>query len=430
MKVPINKQASENKSSISSLLSFLAELKYREVYQTAAAYTVIAWSITEILDGVISRLGWPDWIATLIVILFVVGFPVAIFLAWVFDWTPEGIKRTDPWNAMNWVSMIGAAVFLVAGSGGLFWLINPSNVARLEQVGVAVLPCRYRGEPQYAFRAKGIAGIINDKLAHFEQLHVPSYLWMLELSRQNIATAELGAKAKLSWLVECRIVQSKNNWQIDSSLINVQTDESELVLSINVESSDLVASLESVTLALIQSLGISRQSQKLSERLPGYIRSFDEYLKGEQAMRGKTVEAYQLARNFFIAAQRSPSFELAKVREADALMGYLDLTESGYRGMAAGLRAIELMLNAVEAKAPELAELYTARMRLLILLHKHGKERSLDIEHLYQLFERAIELKPSYAEPYRLMANALGETGKDADVEALLERLNFLNPTL
>ena len=82
-----------------------------QVFQSAGAYAVIAWGITEILDGVISRFGWPDWIATRVVVLFVVGFPVAMWLAWVFDWTPAGIRREAPWTTRNWVSATGAVLF-------------------------------------------------------------------------------------------------------------------------------------------------------------------------------------------------------------------------------------------------------------------------------------------------------------------------------
>ncbi|NIP18638.1 MAG: hypothetical protein GWM87_11100, partial [Xanthomonadales bacterium] len=170
--------------------SLFAELKERQVFQAAGAYAVVAWGATEILDGVISRFGWPDWIATLAVIIFVTGFPVAMFLAWVFDWTPQGIKRDEPWTAMGWASMVAATVFLFAGSGALFWLINPSGVARIEQTGVAVLPCRYRGAPEYAFRAEGFAGIINDQLAHVPQLRVLEFATVVDVAARNLRTAD------------------------------------------------------------------------------------------------------------------------------------------------------------------------------------------------------------------------------------------------
>ena len=411
--------------------SFLVELKKRQVYQAAGAYAVIAWGATEILDGVISRFGWPDWIATLTVILFVTGFPVAMFLAWVFDWTPGGIRRDESWTAMGWVSIVGAAVFLVAGSGGLFWLINPSGVVRLEQVGVAVLPCRYRGENEHAFRAEGIAGVLNDRLAQLEQLHVPAFSSVLKLSARNMRTAELGERAGLDWLVECRLAQDQDRWKIDASLVDVHTDESELVISLDVEMPEVVSAVESVALALFGRLGVSHaniEQQSGAERYTQHVRSFDAYLKGEQAMRRVTAEGYREAREHFRVAQNVPGFELAQIREADAFMelmaGDPPATESE---MLAGLRAIGLMLGAVEAKNPLLAELYAARMKLEILSASLGEGERPDEGRQRGWFEHAIGLKPSYAEPYRLLALVLQEVGQDAEAKALLARARALD---
>ena len=156
--------------------SLFAELQKRRVVRAAIAYAVVAWGITEILDGVISRFGWPDWIATLVVIVFVVGFPVAMFLAWVFDWTKDGIRRTEPGTAVGGMSIVLAIIFLIGATAGLFWLINPSGIVRVEQTGIAVLPCRYRGEPDLAFRGEGLAEIINEHRArspHFFISHCP-----------------------------------------------------------------------------------------------------------------------------------------------------------------------------------------------------------------------------------------------------------------
>ena len=432
MSGPENDHKPKPESQPARQKSFLVELKTRRVYQSAGAYAVIAWSATEILDGVIPRFGWPDWLATLVVILFVTGFPVAMFLAWVFDLTPGGIRRTEPWTAMGWLSIIAAVVFLVAGSGGLFWLINPSGVARLEQVGITVLPCRYRGEPEYAFRAEGIAAVINDRLAHLQQLHVPAFSSVLKLSAQNMSTSELGIQMGVAWLVECRVNQDQDRWQLDTSLINAETDESELVLSLDVETAEMVGTLESVTLALLGRLGLSNtepEAQQRAGHFTPHIRSFDAYLKGEQAMRKRTAEDYLLAREYFHAAQQVPGFELAKVREADAFMEILGIADQGAdRKTQAGLRAIGLMLDAVETKNPLLAELYVARMRLEILSARLGVGEALDEGHVEQWFDRAIKLKPNYAEPYRLLAQVLFSAGEKTRAENLLMQANSLDP--
>ena len=106
--------------------SAFVELRKRKVFQTAALYIAVAWGATEILVTVAERLFLPAWIPTLVVIAFVVGFPVAMFLAWTFDITPEGIRRTTIETRRGKASVALALVLLIAGTVGLFLLIEPA----------------------------------------------------------------------------------------------------------------------------------------------------------------------------------------------------------------------------------------------------------------------------------------------------------------
>jgi len=412
--------------------SFLAELKKRQVFQSALAYGVIAWGATEILDGVITRFGWPDWLATLVVILFVVGFPVAMLLAWVFDWTSEGIRRDEPWTAMDRASVFVAAGLLVAGTAGLFWLINPGGVAHRERVGVTVLPCHYRGPEEFAFRADGMAEAIEDRLALLGQLRVPAFSSVIELLAQKPSTAELGEQAGVTWLVECRLGQDQAQWQIEASLVDVSTDQSEPVISLEVPTHELFTKMDPVAQALVGKLGlvptdnIRRQWARRSTSQP---RSFDAYFKGELAMRERTVEGYTTALDRFRQAQEGPGFTLAKVREAEALMGLLATEHPGSdREIAARLRAVGLILDAIEAKDPETAELYAARMRLEILSARFGAGGPPQETRQRAWFEHALELRPSYAEPYRLLAEVLRQSGKEDESANLLASAESFDP--
>lgn len=77
-------------------MSFFTELKRRNVFRVGAAYAIVAWLMIQIVVAVKAPLHLPDWTDTLIIILLFIGFPVAIFLAWVYELTPEGIKTTTP----------------------------------------------------------------------------------------------------------------------------------------------------------------------------------------------------------------------------------------------------------------------------------------------------------------------------------------------
>ena len=83
-------------SALSRLPSLLAELKRRKVFHVTAVYGATVFVVLQVADLVFPRLGLPDWTITLVVALGVLGFPVAIVLAWAFETGPDGLRRTDP----------------------------------------------------------------------------------------------------------------------------------------------------------------------------------------------------------------------------------------------------------------------------------------------------------------------------------------------
>jgi hypothetical protein len=75
--------------------NFFAELKRRNVYKVAVAYAVVGWLIAQIATQIFPFLEIPNWIVRLVIVLIAIGFPIALVIAWAFEATPEGIKRTD-----------------------------------------------------------------------------------------------------------------------------------------------------------------------------------------------------------------------------------------------------------------------------------------------------------------------------------------------
>ena len=76
--------------------NIFGELKRRRVYQSAALYAVAAWGVAQVVDFLAKRLFLPEWVPTVAAIVFIVGFPVTIFLSWTFDIGADGIRRTGP----------------------------------------------------------------------------------------------------------------------------------------------------------------------------------------------------------------------------------------------------------------------------------------------------------------------------------------------
>src|SRR5438552_4757243 len=78
-----------------NLENFFAELKRRNVYKVAVAYAVVAWLLVQVATQVFPFLEIPNWVVRLVIALVVIGFPIALVVAWAFEATPEGIKRTE-----------------------------------------------------------------------------------------------------------------------------------------------------------------------------------------------------------------------------------------------------------------------------------------------------------------------------------------------
>src|SRR4029450_11331171 len=105
---------------------FLSELKRRNVYKVAVAYAVVAWLLMQIASQIFPFFEIPNWVVRLVVLLLIIGFPVALIIAWAFEVTPEGIKRTavavqaglrSPGGAWIYIVFVGAAL-----SVGLFFV--------------------------------------------------------------------------------------------------------------------------------------------------------------------------------------------------------------------------------------------------------------------------------------------------------------------
>ncbi len=414
--------------------SLFSELKKRRVYRVAVAYAVVAWGITEILDGVINGLGWPDWLATLAVILFVTGFPVAMFLAWVYDWTPEGIRRTAPSGPLGWLPGVMAFVFLVAGSGGLFWLINPSGIVRVERTGVAVLPCRYRGEAGFAHRGDGIAELLSEQLAHSRQLFVPAFGSVLALSTINPETASLAKSLGVSWLIECRVNGDAGRISIEASVIDVATDQSDPVVSSEFRSLEIRDTFEAVETALLLRLGVSPGSGitgRVAAQLSSSLDAFDHYLLGRQAIRGGGDYNEADALRHFRAAQQDGRFTLARLGEADAMLTAMELfPPASSASRTASLRAITLVLDGIENRDVVPAGLFAARLRLANLADHFKSDPTPDEAQRQRWLQSAISLRPSFAEPYRLFAEYLENSGRAEEAGEYRARAAELAPGL
>ena len=166
--------------------NFFGELKRRHVYRVAVVYAIVAWLLIQIATQVFPCFEIPDWGIRLVVLAIVIGFPIALFLAWAFELTPEGIKRTedvDPAATKNTKSHAWIYVVIIGAlfSIGLFMLgrygfrAKNSSLVEPSAKSIAVLPFgNLSRDPDNEYFAAGIQDEIITRLAQISDLKVIS----------------------------------------------------------------------------------------------------------------------------------------------------------------------------------------------------------------------------------------------------------------
>jgi serine/threonine-protein kinase len=170
--------------------NFFAELKRRNVYKVAVAYAVVAWLLIQVATATFPVLEIPNWATKLVIVLVVLGFPIALVLAWAFELTPEGIQRAGEGGATEnptrkrWVALVVVAAVAAAGVAVWQWQSRsgekpiadsslPQPPAAAELKSVAVLPfVNMSGDPANEYFSDGITEEILNAIAHLPGLRV------------------------------------------------------------------------------------------------------------------------------------------------------------------------------------------------------------------------------------------------------------------
>lgn len=147
-------------------MSFLAELKRRRVFRVAGAYLVVAWIALQVTSTLVPALHLPGWVITLVAVLLIAGFPVALVLGWVFDVTPGGIERTtmDTRFAFPARAATAGTLIVTLGVAGFLIVRRRANAAGVDPNSVVVLPFRVSGNAELANMREGMVDLIVPKL--------------------------------------------------------------------------------------------------------------------------------------------------------------------------------------------------------------------------------------------------------------------------
>lgn len=215
--------------------SFFAELKRRNVYKVAVAYAVVGWLLVQVTTQVFPIFEIPNWAMRLIVLAIIIGFPIALVIAWAFELTPEGIKRTERSDLAGQQSRGGAWIYIVvigaAISIGLFFVgrytARTSTVqpGELSEKSIAVLPFENLSrDPDNAYFADGIQDEILARLSKIGALKVISRTSTQKYKSAPSDLREIAQQLGVTHVLEGSVQRAPEQARVTVQLINALND--------------------------------------------------------------------------------------------------------------------------------------------------------------------------------------------------------------
>ena len=413
--------------------NFFSELKRRNVYKVAVAYIVAGWALSQGIAQVFPVFDIPNWAIRLIVILIIIGLPIALVLAWSFEITPQGIKRTETADAMPeatrkkkhvwiYVVVIGAVLSIGLFFLGRFTALNTASPARTSNKSIAVLPfANLSRDPDNEYFAAGIQDEIISRIAQISDLKVVScsstqrYKGIARNLRQ--VASELG----VTNVLEGSVQKSNDQVHVNVQLVNALTDthlwaniyDRKLVDVFGVESEIAKNIAEALQARLTGS-----EKSSIAKTPTVNPEAYELYLKGRFFWNKRTGEDLRKAIDYFKqATTKDPDYALAYAGLADSYLllpnyGGASSKEALPPARAAAKKALELDDSLAEAHAS---------LGLLATIE-------LDLDRATSELERAVQLKPNYATAHHWFALSLMTLGRYAPAIAEGKRAVELDP--
>ena len=402
------------------------ELKRRQVYRVAAVYAAGAFVAVQVAELFLPRLGLPDWIVTIVVMASVVGFPVAVALAWAFEATPEGVRRTPATPGLIGgrpgvriaVALLVAGAFLMAGGSWIMGTLRPSSLDRL-----AVLPMvNLASDPGQEYFAAGMHEALISELAR-AGVPVLAASAVRRFAGSPAPPREIAAQLRVDRLIEASVLRVNDSVRVQVRLVEAATEEHLWARTYDAEVGDVLGLHRQLTREIADAVEVALTSEerarlRRSRRVdPGV---YDAYLRGMHALSTGTPDrpaeaiGHLRAAIDLDAADPLPHAGLAKVY---ATIGHsvVGTSEDLDRAKAAADHALRIDPDQPLANAV-LAE---------ILFY-----RDWNIGAAGTAFRRAIALDPSQAATRANYAWWLQLNGDLDDAIAEIRRAEELDPLM
>ena len=457
-------------------MSFINELKRRNVFKVGIAYLISCWVIIQVADILLDNIGAPAWVLQTIFVVLGVGFFITLFFAWAFEMTPEGVKREKDVDrsesitnvtgqklngAIIGVLVVALAYFAIdkfiltpgqAQPGSDHFSQQPSDLTtqpneksaltpveaidqtepepKITRQSIAVLPFDNRSRNvDDEYFTEGIHDDLLTNLARISSLKVISRTSVTQYKNTEKTIPVIAKELGVANIMEGAVQRSGNTVRINVQLIDANTDEhlwaeifdreltAENLFAIQSEISGKIADALEATLS-------PEEEQRINEFPTQNLEAYNAYLRGRQLLPQRNSKDLGLAmESFERAVELDPDFALAWVGIAESAQllrshGTLNTDEKNRIVEAAVNRALEIN--------PNLGEAYTSKGSLLDDLNQ--------TEQAETAFKRAIELSPNYATTYHWYSSFISNTNdrlqESLDLNNKAMELDPLSPIL
>jgi TolB-like protein/Tfp pilus assembly protein PilF len=449
-------------------MSFISELKRRNVFKVGITYLVGSWLLIQVADILLDNIGAPAWVLQALFVALGVGFFITLFFAWAFEMTPEGVKREKDvdrsqsitpqtgkkLNNTILVLMAVAIAYLLfdkfsvkgpdpiptpangvtenstSGKPDPALDIEPEKEAVINKQSIAVLPFDNRSRNvDDEYFTEGIHDDLLTNLARIGSLKVISRTSVMQYKDTEKTIPVIAKELGVATVMEGAVQRSGNTVRINVQLIDAQTDEhlwaeifdreltAENLFAIQSEISEKIAGALKATLS-------PDEETRINQFPTQSLEAYNAYLRGRQLMPQRNSADLEKAMGFFeLAVEIDPEFALAWVGIAESALllathGTLNPGEMNKIVESATARALEIN--------PQLGEAYTSKGSLYDDLNQREQAESA--------YKRAIELSPNYATTYHwysiLVSNFHDRLQESLDLLKKAAELDPLSPII
>jgi len=406
---------------------FFEEVKRRKVYRVAAAYIIAAGGIIQLASAAFPAWELPNWALRLVIVLLLVGFPIALILAWAFDVTPQGIRATPNvavprTNRRRNIIMLVATGVIVSAIAGFFLLPRISSARKIDK-SIAVLPFEnLSDEKENAYFADGIQDDILTNLSKIGDLKVISRTSVMQYRGKAPNIRDIGKALGVSTVLEGSVRRSGNKVRINVQLIDANSDQHIWANDYDRDLTDVFAIQSDLAHEIANALQakLSDTEKALMERKPtengeaylAFVQAHDLQCAVEDL--GKLKQSEQL---YARAIELDPKFALALARYSQLeswIFRIFDQTrERRQKARALAEQALQLQ--------PDLPEAHLA----MGFSYYYGDNNYDAAQKEFEIARRGL---PNESEVYLALGAIQRRQGKWAESTANLEKAASLNP--